>query len=68
VADHDAVNVTADDGVIPDAGVITERDIAKHDGAARDENAFAEGRLFAQKSSELFRRVAYAARLIRNVH
>jgi hypothetical protein len=53
-ADDDAVDVPAQDGVVPDAGAVAEGDIAHHDRAAGDINVFAQHRLFAQESAELF--------------
>jgi len=53
VSDNDAVDVAAQDGVIPNAGVIAESDVAENDGAARDVNAFAKRRLAAQEGVEL---------------
>ena len=54
VADDDAVDVAAQDGVVPDAGAVAQGDIAHHHRAARDINIFAQDGLFAQERVELF--------------
>ena len=43
VSDDNAVEVPPEHGVAPDAGVLTERDVAQHHRAPSDINAFAQG-------------------------
>ena len=54
VANDDAVDVAAQDGVIPNAGAVAQGDVAHHYRAARDVDAFANDRFLAQKCVELF--------------
>jgi hypothetical protein len=60
MADDDAIDVAAQDGVIPDAGMIAEGNVAKDNGGARDVNAGAEGGFAAQKSIQLLIQFAVA--------
>ena len=60
MADDDAVDVAAENGVVPDARTISESDVAEHDGAGGDENAVAELWLSAQKAIELSFQFAHA--------
>ena len=53
VADNNAVEVTPEHGVVPDAGVMTERDVAQHHRAPGNINAFAQGWLLQKESVEL---------------
>ena len=53
VADHNAVDVAAQDRVVPDAGAIAQRDVARHHRAAGDVNIFAQRRFLAQELVEL---------------
>jgi hypothetical protein len=48
VSDDNAVEVTPEHGVAPDAGVLTERHVAEQNRAPSDINAFAQG-WFLQK-------------------
>ena len=49
----DAVNVAAQDGIVPDAGTIAESDVAHDDRAAGNINVLAQEGLLAQKRAEL---------------
>lgn len=53
VADDDAVDVASNDGVIPDARVVAEGDVAEDDRAFGDINVLAKGGLFAKESFKL---------------
>ena len=60
MADDDAVDVAAEDGVVPDAGVASpKRDVAHHDGGFDDVNARADRGRFAQERIELFFELAH---------
>jgi hypothetical protein len=54
MTDDDAVDVAASDGVVPDAGVVAEGDIAEDDCAFGDVNIFAEVRFFVEEGLKLF--------------
>ena len=60
MAYDDPVDVAAENGVVPDARIISERDVAEHDGAGGDVNAVAEFWLAAQKAIELSFQFAHA--------
>ena len=53
VADDDAVDVAAQDGIIPDAGGRAERHVAQHHRAPGDIDVLAQHRFLAQESVEL---------------
>src|SRR5439155_14925914 len=53
MADGDAVNVTPHDGVVPHTGMIANRNVSQHHGAASDINVFAEDWFSAQEFFEL---------------
>src|SRR4051812_41625688 len=63
VADDDAVDVAAKHGVIPNAGMIAEGDVAEDGCAASDEDAFAEFGLLAEEAVELFLQFSHGGRL-----
>ena len=53
VADDDAIEVTTEHGVAPDAGVMPERHVAQHHHTPGDINAFAKGWFLEQEPVEL---------------
>ena len=53
MADDDAVDVAAQNGVIPDAGMVAEGDVAEDDARSGDINVLANRWLFAEKCIEL---------------
>jgi len=53
VADDDAVDVTTDDGVIPNTGLVTQGHVPQHRRAMGDINSLAERRLFSQERIKL---------------
>lgn len=53
VTDNDAIDIAAKDGIVPDAGMVTERHVTEDDGGRGDINVLANRRFFAQKSVEL---------------
>ena len=53
MADDNAVDVATQNGVVPDAGMVAERDIADDDAGAGDINVLANRWFFAQKCIEL---------------
>jgi hypothetical protein len=52
-ADDDAIDVTAQDCVVPNARAIAERDIPNHHRSLRDIDIFSQDGFFAQKCVEL---------------
>jgi hypothetical protein len=53
MTDFDSVDVAAENGVIPNAGMIAQRDVAENHSAARDVNAGAKPWRAAQECVEL---------------
>ena len=53
MTNDDTVDVTAKHSVIPDAGVIAERDVADNDTGRGDIDVLADGRFFAEKFIQL---------------
>ncbi len=53
VADHNAIDVAAEDGVVPNAGVRAEGNIAENNGGAGDVNIRTERGLLAEKCIKL---------------
>lgn len=53
VADFDSVDVSSDNGVVPDAGMIAEGDIAQDNGTACNVDVFTEPWLLPEKGIEL---------------
>ena len=53
MTDGDAIDVAAQNGVIPDAGMVAERDVADDDAGAGNINVLANRWLFTQKCIEL---------------
>jgi len=63
VANDDAVDVAAQDGAIPNAGVVTEGDVANDGGESGDEDVFAQAGMAAEKPIELGVEFAHAAKV-----
>jgi hypothetical protein len=58
MANHDAIDIAAENGMVPNAGPVAQGDIADNHGAIGDINAFAEHGLFPEKTVQLlFERV-----------
>src|SRR5262245_19225419 len=53
VPDRDAVDVAPNDGVVPDARIISQSNVAEHNRSFCDVHAFAEFRLSAEESVQL---------------
>ena len=53
LADANEINVATHDGVVPDAGMVSQRDVAYHDGAAGNVDPLAEGGALFQMAIQL---------------
>jgi hypothetical protein len=53
VADDNAVDVAANDSVVPDAGMLPDGHISQNNRAASDIHPIAQSRFFAEKRLEL---------------
>jgi hypothetical protein len=54
MSDLDAIDVPAQNGVVPNARVIAERDVADDDTASGDIDPFSEGGLSSEETVQLF--------------
>jgi hypothetical protein len=55
VSDNDTIDVAAKHGVVPDAGMITDGNVANNDRALGDVNTGAQGGFFEEEGRELGR-------------
>ena len=62
-ANDDAVDITAENCIVPNAGMSAESHITKDDGGAGDVNVCADGRAAAQERIELFFKIGHGRKL-----
>ena len=62
-ADANLIDVSAQDGVVPNAGAIAQSHVADDNGSPRDINIFADSRFSFQECLKLLFHIAHAANL-----